>query len=1118
MKAVPSGRLSSQGERVMTESRAARDGRKSKGRHLLGLFLLLALIATACGNDGSIDDASDAAAADDEVSEIAFADDAPTRENLPGCVAPPQNMTHWWTFDGPTWHEQLSGAAGLEAVAQAGNATSVTGLVHEAVSFEGDHLVVSDGLQLGTGDFSMDAWVNMRRGTSGPVILDSRGEEGSGLPGVLFTVASGDLNLQIYEQNGSWQNNISVVPVPTNGWVLVGASVERSGDVRLTINGQSVGVFSADFPNLNLDSDTLRFGRDHFLDTNTRGTVDEVEIFDRALFDDEFAAIFAAGPNGKCNEVAECQVQAAAIPEEIVAWWPFDSELSQSAEISQYTDSAPFDYNSHAMVADLRGAQIEDNGQVSGALDVRGDNTYATASLRTDAMDFGDSTDFSVDMWVRWDNSEGELRLSGDPIPNTNSELPLEERVNTFMQFTQPDEGEEAGQLTEQELGLLLDQTARAEDIRDAQLEGGEIPLPAPLPAGAFDDAPDGHVLIEHGFAEGDGWALWFDPVDDLLYFSRSWQENGVVRYQPEGSTEIDLDDGKWHLVAMAVDRTVGVDPAGTDTDPSVGRFWVDGNELGDVSNPIGRSFTNTADVGIGAVVANGQAFSEWPGFIDEVEIFQTEITDDFVTQLFEAGRGGKCKPEIVTQSTCFAELRLDWNSVTSDALAENFGIELWKTGDPVPQTLTIPTSGTGNPVQAQFGSTSQSDSHFEVFSLVGQPGDTWNVRVVAEWFETLGVYDWTLSGITDRVDDLASGGTNSTKGTIGPWSETYTDGATGDADKWPSATEAYEFGCEIGSGTDNFVGTCVVNSPAPHNPGSSVEVELIAPDAPAGTLFSYWFDEPGAANPAPLQAKTFAHTYSQAGTYQVTISWDQPDGSQDSATCQVDVVEVGEIACANIAKPSGTPWFVGDTVTFEMAPLTSGDWTFHNGTQQTNQTTGVFTYDAPGAYNVVFEANGESYECSVTIEDGETCSNDVRVTDPNGDADGDGIRNRADDRPCTPDDVTCVVDQLLETDPNGDEDNDGISNIDEFEIGTDPCTPNPCSIELADALPSDDFDGDGIPNGQELESGTDPCTRDEFVPPCGVLLLVESDPSGDFDGDGIPNARDINPCDPQDP
>jgi len=87
-------------------------------------------------------------------------------------------------------------------------------------------------------------------------------------------------------------------------------------------------------------------------------------------------------------------------------------------------------------------------------------------------------------------------------------------------------------------------------------------------------------------------------------------------------------------------------------------------------------------------------------------------------------------------------------------------------------------------------------------------------------------------------------------------------------------------------------------------------------------------------------------------------------------------------------------------------------------------------------------------------------------------------------------------------TDPgvaSADPDNDGLTNLQEYQLGTDPTNP--------------DTDGDGIPDGQEVKIGTNPLNSDtdgDGLPDGQELSLGTNPLNPDTDGDGIPDGIEV--------
>ncbi len=99
-----------------------------------------------------------------------------------------------------------------------------------------------------------------------------------------------------------------------------------------------------------------------------------------------------------------------------------------------------------------------------------------------------------------------------------------------------------------------------------------------------------------------------------------------------------------------------------------------------------------------------------------------------------------------------------------------------------------------------------------------------------------------------------------------------------------------------------------------------------------------------------------------------------------------------------------------------------------------------------------------------------------------------------------------------LDEDGGDDFDEDGLTNLEEYELGTDPANPDTDGDGLSDGDEvlagtdpfNPDTDGDGMPDGWEVEHGLDP---------------LEDDASGDPDEDGLTNLEEYQfGTDPNDP
>jgi len=243
-----------------------------------------------------------------------------------GCVTPPANMTAWWPLD------ETSGTTANDLAGVANNGTHVngptptSGIVAGALRFDGvnDHVRVPDHAELdvGTGDFTLDAWVRTTAAQGVVVLVDKR----SGPTPLGYSLFLGNGRLGFQMANGVGSSTCAATPTPgvscvnygsptstlvaDGQWHHVAAVVDRANatsGVRLYVDG--VQVFSGAPLGGNLDN-----ASDLYMGVRTPGQggggvfpgdLDEGELIKRALTLQEIQALFQARSAGKCKGCIE---------------------------------------------------------------------------------------------------------------------------------------------------------------------------------------------------------------------------------------------------------------------------------------------------------------------------------------------------------------------------------------------------------------------------------------------------------------------------------------------------------------------------------------------------------------------------------------------------------------------------------------------------------------------------------------------------------------------------------------------------------------------------------------------------------------------------------------------
>lgn len=223
------------------------------------------------------------------------------------CVLPPDDLVSWWPGEG-----NANDIADANNGTLQGGATFATGRVGQAFSFDGngDFVQVPDSANLDITDkITLDAWIK----TSGT-------NDFSGIVGKIGSIDPDTRKGYLLGVNALSKLRCDMVLdrssapccIQGQGTAVSTTSVEGGNwhHVACTYDGAEVkvyvdGVLEATVAYTNgigLNNEPLRIGRDPFSAPNRdfNGLIDEVEVFNRALTDDEIEAIFEADSAGKC--------------------------------------------------------------------------------------------------------------------------------------------------------------------------------------------------------------------------------------------------------------------------------------------------------------------------------------------------------------------------------------------------------------------------------------------------------------------------------------------------------------------------------------------------------------------------------------------------------------------------------------------------------------------------------------------------------------------------------------------------------------------------------------------------------------------------------------------------
>lgn len=249
----------------------------------------------------------------------------------PECIEAPAGLVGWWTGDQDATDIRGGNHAQLLGSAVAGS----PGLVAGAFEFDGidDYVEVTDddALDFGVGDFSVDMWVKTDDASGVKTLLDKRYEFTTGdVQGYSAHIIDGVLGFQLADGNGTWfcstaptsscTNFSSATFIADGEWHFIAVTVDRDSTTGLKfyVDGALVASADATLRANSLDnSHPLRIGsRSSSQAALLRGSIDELELFNRVLTEEEVLALYNAGSGGKCK-IPPPMDHACGTPQEI---------------------------------------------------------------------------------------------------------------------------------------------------------------------------------------------------------------------------------------------------------------------------------------------------------------------------------------------------------------------------------------------------------------------------------------------------------------------------------------------------------------------------------------------------------------------------------------------------------------------------------------------------------------------------------------------------------------------------------------------------------------------------------------------------------------------------------
>ncbi|MFZ2725075.1 MAG: LamG domain-containing protein [Methylococcaceae bacterium] len=218
---------------------------------------------------------------------------------------PPATIISWWPAE-----NNANDIKKLNNGILKNGATFTQGMVGKAFSLNDNtsafvSIPNSTSLNVGTGDFSMEAWVKSNARKDIATIMDKRDPKNGFVGYHWYLSYRGFAGLQIVIPNGASLTIDSTVFIPDGKFHHLAVTVKRDSKTGLKfyVDGALVNTYDPTTVQGNLDNTTSFLIGGHHSDSwrTFNGAIDEFSFYKRELSDAEIAAIFNAGSVGKCQ-------------------------------------------------------------------------------------------------------------------------------------------------------------------------------------------------------------------------------------------------------------------------------------------------------------------------------------------------------------------------------------------------------------------------------------------------------------------------------------------------------------------------------------------------------------------------------------------------------------------------------------------------------------------------------------------------------------------------------------------------------------------------------------------------------------------------------------------------
>jgi hypothetical protein len=467
-------------------------------------------------------------------------------------------------------------------------------------------------IDMGTGDFSIAAWIKMDPTQNTFPTLLAKGAGNNTDVGYWFLVKNNRLRLYISDGSSRLKAESNAVVAYDNLWHHVAAVIDRDDMVTFYVDGFAAGTFNvSSFDGMDITSArNLTIGSwFNYSYTYLNACMDDIRLYDAALDASEVEML--AGTFG-VNNPPVVDVEATATP--AVVLLPATTQLVVVASDLDEDDILTYSWSKLSGVGEVTFTPNNDPSSDMCTASFSAEGEYVLRVTVSDGADFVTS---DVEVLVISDGTEPPAPVADWPMDEnagtTTEDVTLNTNDGTLVNGTAWTSGISGS-------ALLFDGVNDRVDCGtgdELNMGAGDFTISSWVNLGTqYATFP---TLVANGAGNTTDAGYWLLMANSRL---RLYVSDGTTRLKAE-SNPIAITDNSWYHIAVVIDRDGNIS------------FYVDGAVAGtvDVSSLDGANITNSRNFTIGSFSSYSYTLIE--GKMDDTKLFNVALDASQVGDLF---------------------------------------------------------------------------------------------------------------------------------------------------------------------------------------------------------------------------------------------------------------------------------------------------------------------------------------------------------------------------------------------------------------------------------------------------------------------------------------------------